>query len=266
MFHTTADNRNLYYEVHGNLQSDRSVIFLNGLSQSTAAWYFMLPAFAKEYKIVLCDFIFQGQSDKTGDVRDFDQHAADIIGLIEALTIKKINVAGLSYGSLVAQNMAVNYPDKINKLILLSTFAHKTPYTEAISVAWLNSLNMGGYAHMFDVMLPTVLGEMYFSNPLIPIDTLKSAKQTQNTDVTALRKLMTATAQRPDYRPKLKGIQNPTLVIQGEKDVLFPVHMAQEVADAIPGSTLEVVAGVGHTLNLEAIPQITKLITEFIEH
>lgn len=264
MFHKTSDNQNLYYEVHGNPQSNKSIIFLNGLSQSTAAWYFMLPAFVKDYKIVLCDLIFQGQSDKAGDVRDFDQHAADVIGLINALDIKTINVAGISYGSLVAQHIALNYSDKINKLILLSTFAHKTPYTEAISLAWLNSLNMGGYAHMFDVMLPTVLGEMYFSNPLIPIDTLKSAKQTQNTDAAALRKLMTATAQRPDYRGKLRAITIPTLVIQGEKDVLFPVHMAQEVVNSIPSSKLEVVVGAGHTLNLEAIPQTTKLIAEFI--
>jgi 3-oxoadipate enol-lactonase len=264
MFHETSDNQNLYYELHGNLQSDKSIIFLNGLSQSTAAWFFMLPAFVKDYKIVLCDLIFQGQSDKAGEVRNFDQHAADVMGLIDALTIKKINVAGISYGSLVAQNMALNYPEKIEKLILLSTFAHKTPYTDAISIAWLNALNMGGYAHMFDVMLPTVLGEMYFKNPLIPIETLKSAKQTQNTDAAALRKLMTATAQRPDYREKLKAIKNPTLVIQGEKDVLFPVHMAQAVVDAIPGSKLEVVAGAGHTLNLEAIPQTVQLIAAFI--
>ena len=264
MFHKTSDNQNLYYEVYGNLQSDKSIIFLNGLSQSTAAWYLVLPAFVKDYQVVLCDLIFQGQSDKAGDVRDFDQHAADVKGLIDALNIKKINVAGISYGSLVAQHMALNYPEKINKLILLSTFAHQTPYTNAIAEAWLTSLNMGGYAHMFDVMLPTVLGEMYFKNPLIPIDVLKTAKQTQNTDAVALQKLMTATAQRPDYREKLKAIKNPTLIIQGEKDVLFPVHMAQAVADAIPGSKLEVVAGVGHTLNLEAIPQIIKLITEFI--
>jgi len=265
MNHKTSDNQNLYYEVHGNLQSDKAIIFLNGLSQSTAAWYLMIPAFAKEYKIVLCDLIFQGQSDKEGDVRDFDQHAADVMGLVDALGIKKVNVAGISYGSLVAQNMELNYPDKLNKVILLSTFAHKTPYTEAISVAWLNSLNMGGYTHMFDVMLPTVLGEMYFSNPLIPIDTLKNAKQTLNTDAAALRKLMTATAQRPDYREKLKAVKVPTLVIQGEKDVLFPVHMAQEVVNAIPGSKLEVVKGAGHTLNLEAIPQTTQLILDFIK-
>ena len=124
---------------------------------------------------------------------------------------------------------------------------------------------MGGYAHMFDIMLPTVLGANYFLNPLIPIDTLKMSKQTANTDANALKKLMQATAQRPDYREKLKAIKLPTMVIQGEQDLLFPIHMAKEVSDAIFGSKLEIVKGAGHTLNLEAIPQTIKLIEDFIK-
>ena len=264
MFHKTHDHQNLYYEVHGNLESKKAIIFLNGLSQSTVAWYLMLPGFSTDYKVILCDLIFQGQSDKGGEMRDFDEHAADVFGLIEALNIEKISVAGLSYGSLVAQNMALSHPEKINKLILLSTFANKTAYTDAIGVAWSTALNFGGYAHMFDVMLPTILGESYFFNPLIPIDVLKSTKATTNTDPSALRKLMQATAERPDFRGKLKDVKVPTLVIQGEYDALFPVHMAKEVSDAIPGSKLEVVKDVGHTLNLEAVPQTIKLISDFI--
>ena len=264
MLYKTHDNQNLYYEVLGNVESKKSIIFLNGLSQSTAAWFFLLPSFSADYKIIVCDFIFQGQSDKGGEMRNFDQHAADIKGLIDSLNIKKINVVGISYGSLVAQHMALNYPEMIEKLILLSTFANKTPYTDAISVAWSSALNMGGYAHMFDVMLPTVLGENYFLNPFIPIDTLKATKQTANTDANALKKLMQATAERADYREKLKAIKLPTLVIQGEQDLLFPVHMAKEVSDAISGSKLEVIKGAGHTLNLEAIPQTIKLITDFL--
>ena len=264
MFYKTNDNQNMYYEVQGNLESEKAIIFLNGLSQSTAAWFFMTPSFIADYKVILCDLIFQGQSDKGGEMRNFDQHAADVQGLVDSLKIKKINVVGISYGSLVAQHMALNHPEKINKLMLLSTFANKTPYTDAISIAWSSALNMGGYAHMFDVMLPTVLGENYFLNPLIPIDTLKAAKQNANTDANALKKLMQATAERPDYREKLKAIKTPTMVIQGDQDLLFPIHMAKEVSDAIEGSKLEVIRGAGHTLNLEAIPQTIKLIMDFI--
>lgn len=265
MYYKTSDNLNFYYEVHGNLNSKKSLIFLNGLSQSTAAWGLMLPAFADDYQIILCDFIFQGQSDNKGSDRNFDQHAADIYGLLNSLNIDKIDIAGLSYGSLVAQHIALNYPEKVNKLILLSSFAHKTSYFEAISLAWQRALNTGGYSLMLDVMLPTVLSEAYFEHPLIPINILKNARQTTNTDAGALNKLMDATYQRGDYREKLKGIKIPTIVIHGEKDALLPVHMGKAVGDSIQGSVFEIIPGAGHTLNLEAVPQTVKLIREFIQ-
>jgi 3-oxoadipate enol-lactonase len=264
MYYKTSDNQNLYYELAGNKSSDNFLIFLNGVSQSTISWNLMVPAFVKDYQIVLCDFIFQGQSDKQGDVRDFDQHAADIYGLINSLKINKITLIGISYGSLVAQHFVLNYPEKVNKLILLSTFAHKTPYYNAIELAWQRTLDSGGYTLMLDVMLPVVFGENYFEHPLIPFDILKSGRQVVNNDPQALKKLMKATQQRPDYREKLKAIKIPTLVIHGEKDLLLFVHMGKAVADSIQGSRFEIIRGAGHTINLEAIPQAIKLIKEFI--
>jgi 3-oxoadipate enol-lactonase len=265
MFYTTSDNLNLHYEIHGNPNSKKSLIFLNGLSQSTAAWTFLLPAFAADYKIILCDFIFQGQSDAKGDWRNFDQHAADVAGLINSLNIDKITVVGISYGSLVAQHFALNYPDKVEKLILLSTFAHKTPIFEAIALSWQRALETGGYPLMLDVMLPSVLSESYFERPLIPIDILKAARKNVNTDADALNKLMMATAKRGDYRPQLKAIKTPTLIVHGEHDALLPVHLAKAVHDSIPTSIFEVITGVGHTLNLEAVAQTVQLMIAFLK-
>lgn len=265
MYHTTSDNLKLYYEVHGNAASGRHLIFLNGLSQSTVAWQLMLPAFVNDYQVILCDFIFQGQSDAKGDSRGFDQHAADISALIHSLHIDKISVIGISYGSLVAQHFALNYPNRVDKLVLLSTFAHKTPIFEAIALAWQRALETGGYPLMLDVMLPSVLSETYFERPLIPIDILKAARKNINTDATALQKLMQATANRGDYREKLKAIRKPTLIVHGEHDALLPIHLAKAVHEAIPGSAFEIIPGVGHTLNLEAIPQTIKTIKQFIQ-
>ncbi len=264
MYFKTSDNLNLYYEVHGNTSSSKAIIFLNGLSQTTVAWSLMLPAFQNDYKIILCDFIFQGQSDAVGDFRDFDQHAADVYGLIDSLNIKKIDIAGISYGSLAAQHFVLNYPEKVKTLTLLSSFAHKTSYFEAISSAWKRALETGGYSLMLDVMLPTVLSENYFDNPLIPINVLKSTRKGMSPDASSLNKLMEATYQRGDYREKLKAIKTPSLIIHGEKDSLLPVHMGKAVADSITGSKFEIIYGAGHTLNLEAIPQTVKLIKEFI--
>jgi 3-oxoadipate enol-lactonase len=264
MFCKTTDQLNIYFEIIGNQQAKETIVLLNGLSQSTISWSLTTPYLITDYRVVLIDFIFQGQSDKIGESRSFDTHANDVLSVLDTLKIDKVCIAGLSYGSLVAQNFAVNHPQRVSKLILMSTFALKTPYYEAIELSWWRALEFGGYGLMLDIMLPTVLSEGYFKNPLFPIDLMKQARQEANEDKNALFKLMKATKERPDYRSELKKLNLPSLVIQGEKDTLFPVHMAQEVSEAITNSKLIIIPNVGHTLNLEAISQIVKAIKEFV--
>src|SRR6202008_2429230 len=248
MIHKTIDKQGIYYEIQGDLNSKQTLVLLNGLSQSTLAWGLMTPGLGKNNRIVLLDFIFQGQSDKNGEWRDFDQHAKDVKGLLDELKIDSAVIIGLSYGSLVAQHFALLFPEKTQKLVLMSTFAHKTAYYQAIETAWERAVSMGGYPLLLDIMLPSVLSEEYFKNPLIPIELMKEARKDLNNDSAALLKLMRATKERPDYLEKLKQVKAPTLIIQGEKDLLFPVHMAEAVHKSIPGSRLEIIPLVGHTL------------------
>lgn len=260
----TQDKLDLYYEIHGNVNSEKTLVFLNGLTQSTLSWYFVEQHFKNDYKIVLLDFIFQGQSAKSGEWRSFDQHAKDVKKVLEQEKIEKPFVVGLSYGSVVAQHYAVLYPSHLEKLVLIATFAHSTPYFEAIGLSWVRALEAGGYALMFDVMLPNVLSEHYFNNPIIPIDVMKEARKGVNENTEALLKLMRATSERGDYRPELKKIKVPTMVIHGEKDLLIPLHMANEVHLNIQDSKLVVLKNAGHTLNLEAVPDVCNNILAFI--
>ena len=83
----TTDNLNIYFEVQGNESAKETIVFLNGLSQSTISWILTTPHFKNDYRIVLIDFIFQGQSDKTGEWRNFDVHARDVISVLDILKI-----------------------------------------------------------------------------------------------------------------------------------------------------------------------------------
>ena len=260
----TIDDLNVYYEVQGNTSSQETLVFLNGLTQSTVSWLFVLPYFKEKYKIILIDFIFQGQSDKAEHWRDFDQHANDVKHVLQQEKINKATIIGLSYGSMVAQNFAVNHPNFVNKLILISTFAHKTPYYEAIELSWWRALELGGYNLMLDIMLPSVLSEEYFSHPIIPIQLMKEARLDAQQNKQAIFNLMQATKERKDYRPNLETITAPTLIIQGEKDLLLPVHLAQEVHKHIKYSKLKVISNAGHTLNLEHVPDVCGYIKEFL--
>jgi 3-oxoadipate enol-lactonase len=238
-------------------------VFLNGLSQSTVAWSFMLPYF-NEYKILLLDFIFQGQSDKTGEYKNFDQHAQDVVSLMQHLKIPQASIVGISYGSLVAQNMASAYPYSVKCLVLLSTFAHKSEYFKAVELSWKRAVEMGGYTMLLDVMLPYVLSENFFENPIIPLDILKSTRQGVNENNEALMKLMRATEERADYRSELKKITAPTLIIHGRFDKLVTIDLAEAVQQNISNSKLVIVEHAGHTLNLEVVKETSKIIQDFL--
>jgi len=258
----TKDHKNIFYDVLGNTESNSTIVLLNGLSQTTQSWGLVIPYFL-DIRIVVIDFIFQGKSDHNGDVRSFDMHANDVLCVLESLDCEDAILVGLSYGSLVAQHFAYNYPDKISKMVLLSTFAHKTPYYESIEKAWSRSLEIGGYSLMFDVMMPFVLSDNYFSHPLIPIEVMKTMRQ-EFVDVDALKKLMQATAERKDFRAELQSISVETLVVQGDKDVLFPVYLAEEVVRSLKNGKLVVLNGYGHTLNLEGVEIVCREIRKFV--
>ena len=263
MKHTLPDGLQMYYEIHGNSHSNTRLLLLNGVTQSTLAWYFLLPAL-HSYEIVLVDFIFQGQSDKTGPVRSFDQHAADLMSLLSALPPKETIPVGISYGGMVAQHLLFQNQTSFKRAVLLSTMAYKSEYFKTVEVSWHQALAFGGYPLLLDVMLPYVLSESYFEHPLIPVADMKKLRASVNTAAEPIFKLMAATRERKDYRPELAQISVPCLVIHGEADLLFPLSVGQAVADALPNAEFVVIPNAGHTLNLEGIPLVVSAIQTFV--
>jgi 3-oxoadipate enol-lactonase len=259
------DGNRLYYDYHFLSEESPAVIFLNGLSQSTMSWAAVTPSFIGKYNVLLVDLVFQGRSTAEGEFRSYDQHAQDVTALVSALGIKKPVLCGLSYGSAVAQHALVLYPHTYVGAVLMSTFGHNAEVFNAMGESWKSALRAGGYPLLLDVMLPVVLGASYFEKPLIPVQTLKELRISNNLSAENLFRLMKATETRGDYRPQLKNVQVPVMIIHGEEDLLIPVSTAQSVNEYIPESEFIVLNGVGHTLNLEAIPQISGLITEYLE-
>ncbi|MES2837417.1 MAG: alpha/beta hydrolase [Bacteroidota bacterium] len=261
---TTSDNKKLFYDYHLIDNTKPTLVFLNGLTQSTISWAMFKPYFEASHNILLMDFVFQGQSDKNAEVRNFDLHAQDVKELLGFLHLDNPILLGISYGSLVAQHYAVNYSDNLSKLILLSTFAKKNEFYKAIELSWQRALDAGGYELMLDIMLPYVLSDVYFQNPLMPIDLMKSMRKDLHPNSEHIKKLMQATQQRADYIENLQNVKVPTLVIQGEKDLLFPPFMAKEVASAIKNAQLEIIQNAGHTLNLEKTDKVIEAIKKFL--
>ncbi len=259
------DGLSIYYEHHFIDESKYTLVFLNGLSQSTLSWFPIVQVLKNQFNIVLIDSIFQGQSDQKGEYRSFEQHAADVNKILEKIDAKRIVPIGISYGGAIAMRLLTNYPKKIEKSILLSTFAHRTPYFDFIGTSWRRALLVGGYELMLDVMLPAVLGQDYFFNPLIPIQEIQNARLSNKISSESLMKLMDATENSGDYRKKLENITIEVKVIHGAQDILTTPQMGQNIVDAIPKASFKLLPQKGHTLNLEAIPELIMEIESFLK-
>lgn len=259
----TTDHKKIYFEEIEYGTDKSCMVLLNGLTQTTLSWEWCLRELEWSGKVILCDFVFQGKSDKKGAVRNFDRHAKDVKELLDHLKIDRACISGISYGSLAAQHFAVNHPEKIVRLILISTFAHKTPFYRAIEQSWKQALHAGGYALLLDVMLPYVLSEQYFFSPIIPIEVLKKMRIEVKPEKEALEKLMEATEKRKDYLEELGGVHCPTLIVQGEKDLLFPPYFAEVIQKRMKNCKLVIIPHKGHTLNLEAAPELSSLLSQF---
>ncbi|MCS7029072.1 MAG: alpha/beta hydrolase [Bacteroidia bacterium] len=264
---TLSDGALLYYEVLPCTakQDTDWIVWLNGLTQSTLSWKLTTPYFEKTHHQLLVDFIFQGQSSAAPHFRTFENHATDIFTLLEHLNISTAHIAGISYGGAVVLRMMHLYSQKIKSAILISTFAYKTPYFDAIGEMWKKALLVGGYEHLVEVILPIGLGASYFENPVIPIDVLKNNRISQQLKPENILALMQATASSErNYLPVIA--QNPTksLIIHGEEDFLCPPKFGQDLHQVLPNSKLIVIPKAGHTLNLEAVPQLAAHILSFI--
>ncbi len=109
------------YQIQGK---GEPLLMIMGFSFSLLDWGTRLPELlAQHYKVILFDNRDAGETSRSTKPYTIEQMAADAAGLLDALGESRVHVFGISMGGMIAQYFALNYPDKLNKLILGCTMA-----------------------------------------------------------------------------------------------------------------------------------------------
>ena len=109
---------NIAYDVNGQ---GKPLVMIMGLGGTRQSWVFQKRTFSKRFKVITFDSRGIGKSDKPDEPFTIRTMANDTIGLMNHLSIDKAHVLGVSHGGRVAQEVAINYPDRVIKLVLAST-------------------------------------------------------------------------------------------------------------------------------------------------
>lgn len=175
--------------------------------------------------------------------------AADQAQAMEMLGIQKADVIGVSMGGMIAQYLAIDYPEKVGKLILTVTSARPNPILRSSIGEWVSCAKRGDHTAFMDSNVRRIYSEAYYrkSKWLVPImGKLTKPKSYDRFFIQADACL------KHDAFESLNQIQAPTLVIGGEQDNALGGGASREIAAEIPGSELRMYEQWGHGLYEEA--------------
>ncbi len=112
----------LYYNIQGS-SANESLLLIAGFDSDSLTWAAMMRSLVKQYQVLRFDNRGVGQTSAPDSPYSIKQMAADAAALLDYLSISQVHVAGHSMGGQIAQELALTNPEKIQSLILLSSWA-----------------------------------------------------------------------------------------------------------------------------------------------
>jgi pimeloyl-ACP methyl ester carboxylesterase len=198
-----------------------ALLMCNGLASPIERWRPFVHGFG-DFRVITCDMPGVGKSQTPSVPLTVNQVSKIAVEVLDHYGVERAHVLGYSHGGAVAQQLALDSPERVDRLVLVAT-------TCGIGAVLPDPITLAvyGWAHWTHAIAETPWGVVGLLWQLAAIGSWSSL-------------------------PRLAQITAPTLVIAGETDSLVPVANAQFLSRRIPGARLQVIAGAGHDLLLGA--------------
>ena len=259
-----VDGAQMAYRRLGN---GRPLLVLNGLAATSADWD---PSFIDRLSsandLVLLDNRGIGASTDDGAPFSIAKLAADTTQAIEALDLGTISVLGWSMGGFIAQTVALDHPNCVHKLILLSTDPGGADAELSSSAVRAQLTDMSGTSHeqarrLLFLLFPKNVAESIYREFG---DTVAAARAQLAPELVHRQSVAMDAWHRDGVGDRLRSLRAPTLVATGTEDIVIPPSNALALVDAIPGAWLAQFSGGGHAFIAQYPRQVADLINEFL--
>jgi pimeloyl-ACP methyl ester carboxylesterase len=219
----TLNGVQLYFEIH---RTGEPLLLLHGFSGSNQDWTASQSVWEPQFQLIVPDLRGHGHSSILSKPFRHDEAAADMIALLDHLGVNSFKAVGVSGGGNILLHMATRQPGRVKAMVLVSA----TPY--------------------FPAQARRIMSQYVETLPEQQWEILRGKHSGGDAQVKALLASTKAFADTYDdmnFTPAyLSTIQARTLIVQGDRDPLYPVELSVEMARAIPQSSLCIVPNAGH--------------------
>lgn len=262
-----VNNINIYFEIHGD---GYPLVLIRGLSSSLNSWPpYSIGQFSNSFKTILFDNRGAGRTDIPDGKYSAKMMADDTIGLLDALDINKTYLLGFSMGGCIAQEIVLNYPNRIIKLILTSSWCGPShgiaPLPESNPFPKMGPLlKEGEYGKMASILTDSLFPENFKKNNPIIIEKVITNYMNNAPSLRGFES-QAAYVETFDTYEKLSEIKIPTLILHGTEDKILPVENAKILANNISSAELVLFENTGHGITIQENKLWTQKVIEFLK-
>lgn len=254
---TTGDGCRIAWQFDGPEHAP-VLLLSNSLGTDRTMWEPQMAAFAENFCVLRYDTRGHGQSDAPAGAYSLDRMGRDIIELLDALSLKKVDFCGLSLGGMMGQWLGIYAPDRVRRIVLANTSSYMGPPANWDSrIALVGKDGMAPLAEASAERWFTAAFRQHGAQAIAPIvETLLKTNPVGYAGACAGIRDM-------DMRRTIQLIERPVLVIGGSLDPSTPAPHSEALARTIAGAKL-VMLEAAHLSNVEKPEEFSATVVEFL--
>lgn len=255
----------LYYESHGE-HAGTPLVLITGLAGSCRGWLpLQVPAFSSARRTLIFDNRGVGRSEEPGGPFTTADMARDAASLLDALEIEKADVLGAFLGGMVAQELALSHPHRVDRLVLVGTYARPDAKRRLLLETWRALPSSGAprevllNQRMLWCLQDETLEQSDLIDPMLENFRREGAPLSEDLFVRQCDACL-----GHDSHDRLRRLRQRTLVLCGRNDQLTPPKFHRELADEIPDARLVTLSYGAHLIEVEAAERFNEIVLQFL--
>ena len=234
-----------------------------GLGGSTRQLERIAATLAKTHRVISVDPRGGGQSDKPDNVYGADVLAQDMVSVLDDAGVDQAHFVGISFGGMIGQELAIRHTGRVKSLCLFSSYAASDVWTDQMwTVREMLIQKLGLDAH-FQMAIMFLFSPEAMHRQAELIEQMKAGFKANPPHLAGYQRQM-AYCRHHDAMARLEQIRVPTLVVNGDEDILAAPRMGRQLANLIPGARFEQAAQAAHLYMLSEPDRFAKTIRDFI--